>query len=120
MRATGLPLLDAIAADQALEEALNRVKNNNEQWMALALVQLRQFALSHDAWANTEHGITGEDIRFMLLPHIGHPTTPKAWGALIGAAIKQGIIEATGAYRKMKDVRSHSRKTPVYRFMGAT
>ncbi|MFZ0270967.1 MAG: hypothetical protein WAL34_03870 [Acidobacteriaceae bacterium] len=86
--------------------------------MALALLQIEQLARSHEGWANTEHGVIGEDIRRMLLPHVGHPGSPNAWGALIRRAIKKGLIVATGEYRHMKEKRSHARRTMVYRFAG--
>jgi hypothetical protein len=66
--------------------------------------------------ANTEHGVTGEDIRRMLLPHVGHPASPNAWGALVNSAVRKAILKPTGHYRPMKDVRSHARKTAVYEF----
>jgi hypothetical protein len=52
----------------------------------------------------------------MLLPHVGHPASPNAWGALVNSAVRKAILKPTGHYRPMKDVRSHARKTAVYEF----
>jgi len=77
-------------------------------------IQLYQWVKSHDGWANTERGFTGEDIRVALTTMVGNPNSPNAWGALIAFAIRRNVIEATGAYRKMKCVTSHARRTMVY------
>jgi hypothetical protein len=119
MMASAAPLLDYIASAKARDECMQRVDENNQNWMALALLQLQQLARSHGSWANTEHGVTGEDIRVMLLPHVGHPNSPNAWGNLTMQAVRKKLIVATGEYRPMKDVRSHARKTPVYQFVSA-
>ena len=112
---TGLPLLDAIEADKRLEASLTRVRENNEEWSGIAFIQLCNWVKTHDGWANTEHGFSGEDIRYALTPLVGKPRSPNAWGALIAFALRRGIIEATGEYRKMKCVTSNARKTAVYR-----
>ena len=108
------PLLDFIASAKARDEGMQRVLDNNQDWFALAMIQLGQFARTRDGYANTEYGITGEDVRVALLPHVGKPQSPHAWGALINKAVRDGILVATGQYRAMKDKRSHARKTAVY------
>jgi hypothetical protein len=112
------PLLDFIASAQARDEGMERVVDNNNDWARLAFIQLEQISHAHGGWANTEHGVMGEDIRCMLTPRIGKPSSPHAWGALTNAAIRKGLIVATGQYRSMKDVRSHARKTAIYVFKG--
>lgn len=58
---------------------------------------------------------TGEDIRRLATEADIHPHSPKAWGGVIGGLVRSGVIEPTGERRKMTDVRSHGRKTDVYR-----
>jgi len=93
-----------------------RTTENNPDWSSLAILQLEQLAKSRAGWANTEYGVTGEDIRAMLITHVGYSSSPNAWGALVNRAVRKGIIVAAGQYRAMKDVRSHARETPIYRF----
>ena len=57
------PLLTYIKAAEARDAALAQVSDNSGDWMALALTQLDQLGKQRDGWANTEHGVTGEDIR---------------------------------------------------------
>ena len=116
MPESSAPLLDYLASSQARDEGMQKVTVNNKEWMALALLQLEQIARSHDGWANTEYGVTGEDIRVMLIPYIGKPHSSNAWGVLICEAVRRKMIVATGQYRSMKDKRSHARKTAVYVF----
>jgi hypothetical protein len=115
---SGAPLLDFLASAQARDAGIEQVTENNSDWMALALLQLEQLARMPNGWANTEHGVTGEDLRRMLIARVGHPGHANAWGALINKAVRDGLLKATGAYRAMKEKRSHARKTPVYVFMG--
>jgi hypothetical protein len=58
---------------------------------------------------------TGEDLRLRLVPVIGAPHTPKAWGALVHHAIRARWLERTGERRPMRTRRSHARSTDVYR-----
>jgi len=88
------------------------VRDNNEDCLSFACLQLEEFARSHDGYANTEHGFTGEDIRSALIPHVDNPASPNAWGMLIGVAVRKGALKATDADRSMKAVNGHRRKTP--------
>jgi hypothetical protein len=110
------PLLDYIASAQARDEGIATVASNNREWMALALLQLEQLAKGNHEWSNLEHGFIGEDLRSMIVPLIGRPTTPHCYGALVRMALKKGLIEETGQLRAMKDVNSHARRSMVYRW----
>jgi hypothetical protein len=113
---SAFPLLDYGAAQKARDEGIKEVSENNQTWMALALLQIEQFARTHDGWANTEHGVTGEGIRVMLVPRVGHPNSQNCYGALIRTAIKRGLLVETGTLRAMKTEKSNARRTMVYRF----
>ena len=86
------PLLSYIKAEEARDAALQRVADNSAEWLKLALIQLEQFGRQRDGWANTEHGVIGEDIRRMLVPLIGHPSHNNVFGALIRQALRRKII----------------------------
>jgi hypothetical protein len=112
------PLLDYLAGQQARDAVLASVERSNQDWFNLAYLQLEQFA-RHGCpdYANTEHGLTGEEIVAMLKPHCGKPHHSNAIGALICKAVRRGLLVHTGQYRKMKNVGSHARRTPVYQLI---
>jgi len=57
---------------------------------------------------------TGETIRAKLLAKEIAPHHPNAWGALILAAIKRGMLHHTGHYVPMRSKKSHAHKNEVY------
>ncbi len=90
------------------DEALEKVSEHNEPWMARCIWSMEQ-----SIWLG-DGTFTGEDVRFYLNREVGCPAHPNAWGALVSTLIKRKIIRPTGEYRAMKDDSSHARKTPVY------
>ena len=58
---------------------------------------------------------TGEDIRLECRDKGVTAHHPNAWGMFILQARKEGLIEPTGQWRPMRDPRSNSRQTQVYR-----
>jgi len=96
------PLFDSAVAR---DEALTRVGTNSQPWKdrALALV----------ATVPGEE-FTGEDIRTHVVSRIGNPHHHNAWGALVMASIRAGLIEDTGRRASMTLKRSHARRTPIY------
>jgi hypothetical protein len=94
-------------ADAAKRAALNLV--TKKEWADEA----RFFLLTlPPGWEGT-----GEDIRRFLVEDMSldPPHHHNAWGGLISGALRRGTITGTGKYRKMTSVRSHARKTEVYR-----
>jgi len=59
--------------------------------------------------------VTGEDIRRHLTEQGVVPHDAHAWGALIRHAVRRSMLHDTGRYRHMRAVRSHARRTPLYR-----
>ena len=116
MSADSLPLLDYLASAQARDEGLAKTAANNSEWLALALIELEQLSRGNHEWSNTEHGFIGEDIRRMIVPRIGKPSSPHCYGALIRMALKAELIFETGKLRAMKDKSSHARRSMVYTF----
>lgn len=58
---------------------------------------------------------TGEDIRLECRDAGVRAHHPNAWGMFILTALKDGVIERTGRWQPMRDPRSNSRQTQVYR-----
>jgi hypothetical protein len=58
--------------------------------------------------------LTGEDIRFRLMQEEIQPHHHNAWGALISAAVRKGLIRETGRWVAMRGARSKARRTPEY------
>jgi hypothetical protein len=81
------------------------VAENSGRWFDKALEQVAKLR----GWEGT-----GEDLRIALVPIIGEPHKPNAWGALINSAIKSGYLTRTGERRKMRTRKSHARTTDVY------
>lgn len=114
--ASSLPLLDYIMSAKARDEGMQRVADNNTEWIALALFELDQLSRGKHEWSNLDYGFIGEDLREMLAPKIGKPSTPHCYGALVRMALKRGLLEETGTLRPMKNIGSHARRSMVYRW----
>ena len=102
-----LDLIPSVTGDSERDKYLAQVIENSGGWAKLAVTMVG----SH----NPEKEYTGEDFRTSVEEHIGKPHHSNAWGSVINTALRKGLIEATGEYRKMKAISSHARKTPVYR-----
>jgi hypothetical protein len=94
------------------DKGIKKVDSHNEDWMERAL----NVSVSFVGILPCSDDFTGEDLRLMLeSTAVGSPKHPNAYGALINTLVRRKIIVPTGEYRKMKDLSSHARKTPVYR-----
>ena len=82
-------------------------ENESERWLAGAIGVIRNLPTG---WQGT-----GERMRLMIAQACGHPHHHNVYGALVNKAIKAELIEPTGEHRHMETMRSHARKTPVYR-----
>lgn len=98
---------DMFESKSARDAALNQVEENAGNFTVAAL----------DAIASIPSGsiMTGEDIRRAVSNAGIRPHHHNAWGALINIGIKRKLIEPTGDYVHMSDIKSHARRTPVYR-----
>jgi hypothetical protein len=103
---------DSTTGQQLKEKGIREVSEHNENWMRDAVCWSDKYARQ---FAGTDVKFAGEDLRFFVSRWAGEPRHPNAWGALINTLIKRNIIIPTGEHRQMKDSRSHSRSTPVYR-----
>ncbi len=91
------------------DEGLAVVSLNSQPWMDKALALLPQMRREHMT-------VTGEDIHIWIEKRLGPPHHYNAWGALVSTAVRRGIIEFTGSYRKCTSPVRHAHRTPVYRF----
>jgi hypothetical protein len=99
---------DSTTGQQLKEKGIKEVSEHNENWMKRAILGARTY-ITYPAT------FTGENIRNYIEQWVGAPKHPNAYGALINTLIKRKIIVPTGEHRKMKDIRSHARSTPVYK-----
>lgn len=88
------------------EKALAQVSASNKQWMELGLQSVQRMP--------KDELVTGEKIRHFVSNDVGLPKHHNAWGALIRAARKSGMIVPTGRWPQMEDVQSHARQAPEY------
>jgi hypothetical protein len=99
-------LFDAAASRAARDMALAQVQEHTLDWWAAACAQVAQLR----GWMGT-----GEDLRLVVRAVVGDPHSPNAWGALTATAIRNEWLSRTGERRAMRSVRSHARRTDVYR-----
>lgn len=102
---------DSRKGETLRDEGIARVSGRNTAWLdnALALI-------ASEVAPGTE--LMGEDLR--AIPGIGEPTHPNAFGALVRTAIRRGLIEPTGQFRKAKRETIHAHRLAVYRRTRAT
>jgi hypothetical protein len=100
---TQLTIFDAPAVrDHAIAQVLTNAGTN---WREQAMDVIR----------NMPGEFIGEDVRLLCEAQGLTAHHPNAWGGLLMAAARAGIIEPTGAYRAPVSVRTHARKSQVYR-----
>lgn len=85
-------------------EGIERIWNNNAVWIERG-VRLADSHLPHGE-------VMGEDIR--RLPGLGSPSVPQAYGALVQACKRAGVIRPTGRFRKAKHANNHAHKYEIY------
>lgn len=89
------------------DEGIGRVLENTGSWSH------RSRDLVMDTDELTGRLMTGEDIRLYVAARVGSPHHHNAWGGLImGLVRRKRLIEVDRV--KMRQPRSHARKTPVY------
>lgn len=104
---TSPPTLDeAIAArDHAIQQAEDHA---HQQWLDVAYNAIVTLAAQQDT-------LTADDV-WRLIDWTGVTThEPRAMGAVVKKAVRDGIIEPTGAYVKSARKVNHARPQPVYR-----
>jgi hypothetical protein len=101
-----------MTAEQARDEALERVADNSGPWINAAFGAAVRRGQEQEQGAAT---FTGEQLRLMLLDAgLPPPHHHNAWGALINKLVRSGVIQPTGDRTRMKTERSHARSTGIY------
>lgn len=108
-------LIDLMQARSERDKAIQKVSLNNNSFMDRAIQQLRYWVDIGNARQMIDE-FTGEDMRIWLQAVDIVPAHPNAWGALISTAVKRKIIVGTEKYVSMKSIKSHARKTQLYRW----
>ena len=93
-------------AEEARDEAMGRAERGAGDWIqrareSVALIALARFDFTTDDVWNA----LGED----------RPDEPRALGAVMKAMARDGVIRATGEYRKSTRVDCHARPVAVWR-----
>jgi hypothetical protein len=98
------------AARVGRDEGIATVTENNLPWHDRALALLQRLA-------GSGREMTGEEMRLWLIEQgLESPAAPHAWGALTRHACTSGLLEDTGTVRQMAEIKSHARRSPVWRF----
>jgi hypothetical protein len=92
-------------AEQARDEGRERVKKSNDEWFGDAMKVI--------AGMPSDFVGIGEDVRHYVANRIGPPKKPQAWGSLISHAVRKNMLRETGELRKMRDLKSHARRSMV-------
>lgn len=103
-------LFSLAAAMEARDEALARVIKNGGTWNDRAVTLAKH--LIPVGWS----GI-GEDVRRMIIESdcIEPPYCYQSWGALSRTLIEDGVLQATGEWRRPTAKKSKGRPCQVYR-----
>ena len=97
-----------LTTEQARDAAIQQVEANaDEGWLKAAHWAVVFLAEDGDPF-------TTDDIWEYVDRH-GKPREPRAMGAVMKQAAAEGLIEATGEYRKSKRVECHARPVMVWR-----
>lgn len=98
--------IELFSAVSLRDGALASVAGNSGDWFDRALRVI----------GSLERGqsVTGESIRHIVEERIGAPHHHNAYGSLISHAVKAGMLHPTGTWVKMRDPKSHARRTPMY------
>lgn len=101
-------LLDLIAAQEAREQAIRQVGvNADSEWMDTALHTIWCLALVRDTF-------TTDDVWDALHPHEPNTHEPRAMGAAMRRAAKEGWVKATSGYQPSARPSCHARPVRVW------
>jgi hypothetical protein len=94
---------------QARDEAIQTAEDHaHAEWLAFALLTVKNLALLGPEFTT--------DAVWERLDHYGVTThEPRAMGAVVKRAVRDGLIVSTGRYVKSGRKVNHARPIPVYR-----
>lgn len=107
-------LLDIIAATEAKDEAITRVGHNADpQWVTACYNTIVQIAFNKQRF-------TTDDVWDALdRAKVATPHEPKAIGAVLRQAAKDGLIYATDDHKPSARVACHARPLRIWEQVGA-
>lgn len=94
--------------DSAIAASYEAQERKVDGWGDTAIEFLKKYRL-------TVPDFLTEDLRKASIGIVPVPEEPRAWGAVLVRACKMGLIEWTGEYRCMVDLKSHSCPKKVWR-----
>jgi len=97
--------------DAGMEQAANHANAQHDKWTDKALAFLRKYL------GYTAEEFQTEDVRMAGLNVLPEPPSKRAWGSVMVAAVKQGLIKKTG-YAPVSNPRAH--RTPATVWVRAT
>lgn len=100
-------------ARAAGNEAVERVRRNNQDWLNVAHYALAAVCVQKP------NGFTADDV-WQALADRGAPAPdePRALGAVIRTWLRDGMIAHTGRYVRSRRPACHGRPLPVYTYPG--
>lgn len=98
-------------AQEAKDAAIQQVAENAQSaWLEQARRTTLRIAKAHP------QGFTSDAVWFVLSAcGYGHPTEPRAMGAVFHALARNGLIRKTGEYRDSERAECHGRPIAVWR-----
>jgi hypothetical protein len=103
-------------AERLRDAGLRKVEANSDGWINLALIALHQERREALKAGNGDFIFTVNNIKSLVLIDVGKPHHHNAWGALVKAAMKKGLIVDTGGWIRSTEPKSHARRIPTYRW----
>lgn len=107
-REDDLPLWDLARSRKDRDEAIEMVVGN-------AGLEFRAGITKVLSGLPTGTLITGEGFRIKCLAEMPAPHHHNAWGGTVAGLVRSGRLVGTGMYESMTSVKSHARKTQIYR-----
>ncbi len=99
------PIVDLKRSMQERDAAIEDVSEHSGNFMHEGIVAIAGLEPAE---------YSGEDIRLILTNKGIVPHHNNAWGALILAATRKGLLEHTGRLKKSRIVTSHAKKSFIY------
>lgn len=105
-----------MSASEQRDIALSSVEDHHREWIGRAFLYVsNSLRRINPTWE-----FTGEQLRRRIEDHkyLNLSTIPKpeAMGAFIMKLVRAQIIEDTGRWQAMEGDKSHSRRSPIWRF----
>lgn len=82
-----------------------------KSWAERAREAVAEMIRKNDGTLQT---ITGQQLREKLVPIVGEPPTPYAFGPFVASLVRDCFLLTTSTKVKMTGPKAHGRMTPVY------